>query len=246
MSVDRPLYSNFDVTGSVDSVAIDSITHISFHIYLYIFHSSDCLFGNGGFLLENSSIVALKNPEQHSFRCLFDVAACYESGFQVLGDKNPDTDRHCLGFRLDDTDAVLAAGRAVGKSGNCGTCTGGMNMDPEYGYRATVKGTVKELGDGSDGVNGPPMLTNITMLDESVGCDGNHTIPPLCVRSVGVTLSPTAEPTNQPTASAPTTYAPTTAAPTAPTTVAPTTPSFDLKVGDEVCITNYIMDRCEC
>ena len=24
------------------------------------------------------------------------------------------------------------------------------------------------------------------------------------------------------------------------------TPIYDLKVGDEVCITNYIMDRCEC
>ena len=182
MSVDHPLYSCFDMIGSVHSIAVDLVTHIS--LYIYIFHSPDCIFDTGGFLLVYSAVITLQNPKKHSFHSLFDVDPCYESGFQVLGDKNPDTDRHCLGFRLNDTDAVLAAGRAVGKSGNCGTCTGEMDMDPEYGYRATVKGTVKELGDGSsDGVTGTPILTNVQMLDQSVGCDGNPTIPPLCVRS---------------------------------------------------------------
>lgn len=136
--------------------------------------------GEGGFLLDNQSVLTLQHPEEHSFHCLLDVSVCYESGFQVLGEKNPDTDRHCLGFRLDDTDTVLAAGRAAGQNGYCSTCDGDSDAHPEYGYRATVKGTVKEMGDGSDGVTGSPILTNIELLDESVGCDGNPTVPPLC------------------------------------------------------------------
>eukprot|EP00579_Thalassiosira_antarctica_P027634 CAMPEP_0202028584 /NCGR_PEP_ID=MMETSP0905-20130828/63530_1 /ASSEMBLY_ACC=CAM_ASM_000554 /TAXON_ID=420261 /ORGANISM="Thalassiosira antarctica, Strain CCMP982" /LENGTH=359 /DNA_ID=CAMNT_0048592299 /DNA_START=154 /DNA_END=1230 /DNA_ORIENTATION=- len=152
-----------------------------------------CIFDNQGFLLDNRDVTTLQNPEDHSFHCLMDVDFCFKSGFQVLGEKDPDTDRHCLGFRLDDTDAVLAAGRALGKRGYCTTCTGG-DSDRDYGFLATVKGTVKEIGDGSsDVVTGTPILTNVTMLDESVGCDGNPTLPPLCVRSLEMT--PTA-PTN--------------------------------------------------
>ncbi|KAL7529281.1 hypothetical protein ACHAXR_002878 [Thalassiosira sp. AJA248-18] len=158
--------------------------------------------GEGGFLLDNQSVLTLQHPEEHSFHCLLDVSVCYQSGFQVLGEKNPDTDRHCLGFRLDDTDAVLAAGRAAGQSGYCSSCAGDSDAHPEYGYRATVKGTVKEMGDGSDGVTGSPILTNIELLDESVGCEGNPTVPPLCAmeRVVTTTQFPTLMPSVEPTA----------------------------------------------
>eukprot|EP00584_Thalassiosira_punctigera_P019506 CAMPEP_0172555966 /NCGR_PEP_ID=MMETSP1067-20121228/62037_1 /TAXON_ID=265564 ORGANISM="Thalassiosira punctigera, Strain Tpunct2005C2" /NCGR_SAMPLE_ID=MMETSP1067 /ASSEMBLY_ACC=CAM_ASM_000444 /LENGTH=646 /DNA_ID=CAMNT_0013344617 /DNA_START=62 /DNA_END=2002 /DNA_ORIENTATION=- len=161
-----------------------------------------CIFDTGGTLLDNPKVITLKNPELHSFYCLLDVNLCYESGFVVLGDKNPDTDRHCLGFKLDDTDAVLKAGRALGKKGSCSTCTGETDANPQFGYRATVKGMVKEMGDGSDGVDGPPVLTNIQLLDESVGCDDNPTTPPLCAQSADVVPSRTKEPTKKPTESA--------------------------------------------
>ena len=76
------------------------------------------------------------------------MSVCYESGFQVLGPKDPDTERHCLGFRIDDSDVVLNAGRASGQEGYCETCNDNDVDLPEYGYRATVRGVVSELGDG--------------------------------------------------------------------------------------------------
>ena len=111
-----------------------------------------------GTFLDNPSLNTLENPEEHSFHCLLDVDVCQEGGYQVIGDKNPDSGMHCLGFRLDDTDTVLSAGQAAGQEGYCTTCTGDASA-PEYGWLATVKGTVSELGDGSSGVTGTPILT---------------------------------------------------------------------------------------
>ena len=118
-----------------------------------------------GVLLDNPNIVTLQHPEEHSFHCLLDVSSCYKSGFRVLGEKDPTTDRHRLGYRLDDSEAVLTVGRASGKKGYCSTCDGGTQ---ETGFRATVRGIIKDIGDGSD-----PTLTSFTMLDASVGCDGD-------------------------------------------------------------------------
>jgi hypothetical protein len=75
-----------------------------------------------GTLLDNPSIVTLESPEEHSFHCLLDVQVCYESGFQVLGVKNEGSGLHELCYRLDDSDAVIAAGRASGQDGYCSTC----------------------------------------------------------------------------------------------------------------------------
>eukprot|EP00956_Cyclotella_meneghiniana_P033925 scaffold100456_cov56-Cyclotella_meneghiniana.AAC.3 len=123
-----------------------------------------------GTLLDNGSVETLKNPEEHSYHCLLDVGICAESGYQVLGDKDPVTGMHSLGYRLDDTDAVLEVGRAAGRKGICTTCTGDSSS-PDYGYEATVKGTVADLGDGSDGLSGTPMLTNFEMMSSDVACE---------------------------------------------------------------------------
>eukprot|EP00956_Cyclotella_meneghiniana_P021599 scaffold39508_cov72-Cyclotella_meneghiniana.AAC.1 len=74
---------------------------------------------------------------------------------------------HCLGFRLDDTDAVVSAGQTA----------------------ATVKGTVSELGDGSSGVTGMPVLTNIEILSSDETCE-EATIPHLCVEPSAVDQAP--------------------------------------------------------
>lgn len=139
-----------------------------------------CIFETGGKLLDNRSVTTLGNPEKHSFHCLLDVSPCFQSGYQVLGPKNPYTGLHCLGFRIDDTDTILLAGRATGKKGGCSTCTGD-DSSPIAGYRATVRGTVKEMGDGTYSVGGAPVLSNVQLLDANVGCDGGDTIPPLCI-----------------------------------------------------------------
>ena len=115
---------------------------------------------------------------------------------------------HCLGFRLDDTDAVVAAGQAYGQQGYCTTCTGDATA-PEYGWLATIKGTVSELGDGSTGVTGTPVLTNIQILSSDEMCP-TTTIPPLCME-------------------------------TAPAPTPAISTGEDLKVGDEVCITSYVV-----
>ena len=65
---------------------------------------------------------------------------------------------------------VSDAGHAAGQKGYCTDCVGDSSK-PEYSYRATVKGTVKELGDRSKGVSGMPILKNIQVLDESVECE---------------------------------------------------------------------------
>jgi len=143
--------------------------------------------------------MTLKNPEKHSFHCLLDVPQCKDSGYVVLGDKNEATGMHSLGFRLDDAATVIQAGLAAGRKGYCTDCTGDSSK-PEYGYQATVRGTVKELGDGTSGITGAPLLENIEMLDASVDCETSTTPP-----------NPA--------------------------------PSSDLKVGDDVCVTNFIMDQ---
>ena len=44
-----------------------------------------------------------------------------------------------------------------------------------------MKGVVSELGDGTAGEpTGAPLISNVQMLDESVGCDGEETLAPLC------------------------------------------------------------------
>ena len=156
--------------------------------------------------------MTLEKPEEHSFHCLLDVPQCQESGYVVLTDKNEETGMHCLGYRLDDTQAVLEAGFAAGQEGYCTGCTGDESA-PEYGYRATVRGTVKELGDGSNGVTGTPVLEDITLLDESEECETPTVVEPVCMD------------------------------PPAPLPTPPSEGGSDLKVGDEVCISNFIMDQ---
>ena len=56
--------------------------------------------------------VTLAEPENHSFHCLLDVPRCSESGYVILTDKDPNTGMHCIGARLDDTQALLSAGFA--------------------------------------------------------------------------------------------------------------------------------------
>ncbi|KAL9190054.1 hypothetical protein ACHAXT_007265 [Thalassiosira profunda] len=158
-----------------------------------------CIEETGGTLLDNPSIISLQQPEEHSYHCLLDVGVCRRSGFVVLGPKNPATDRHCLGFRIDDGDAVLAAGRAAGRQGYCTTCTGGED-DPEYGYRATVRGIVDSLGDGSEDVSGTPVLRDVEMLDAGVGCGAVDSVSPQCARQLQTAPEPTPDPTPAPVA----------------------------------------------
>lgn len=146
-----------------------------------------------GTLLDAPSVVTLKNPEEHSFHCLLDVPVCFNSGFALLGEKDAATDLHSVAFQLDDTNApILEAGRALGsETGSCTECTSTMADAPSKGYRATLKGKVTELGDGT--VAPTLMLTEI--LDSSVAC-------PVMTEAEPVTL-PEPEPVDEPVAAEP-------------------------------------------
>ncbi|KAL7537848.1 hypothetical protein ACHAWF_005918 [Thalassiosira exigua] len=151
---------------------------------------------NLGHFLDNSSAITLQSPELHSFHCLLDVPLCRNSGYVVLTDKNAETGMHCIGYRLDDTDAVVEAGSAAGQKGYCSICTGDESK-PEYGFRATVKGVVKELGDGSSGITGAPILENITVVDESVEKCSTAAADPVCM-APEVSGTPEATPATDP------------------------------------------------
>ena len=157
----------------------------------YIINSSCMQLGN---LLSESDIIP-KNPDD-SFHCLLDVDRFEDIGYDVLGEKRDDADTRCLGFRLDDAGITKTTRRATSRQGNishCSICSVDVAV-PYRGYRATVKGTVKELGDGSIGISGTPILHDVEILDESIDCE-RPTIPPFCIdyeANSGPTLNPKA------------------------------------------------------
>lgn len=170
----------YSQSAVVDSIAVgDNVCMIGYIMDIFCIEL--------GVLLDNPQITTLEEPENHSFHCLFDESVCYESGFVMLGEKDLETSLHCLGPRLEETEVVIAAGRAAGSSEKsdthiiCRTCTGDASK-PVSGFRATVRGTVKDLGDGSSGVSGQPVLTNIELLDFEAGCGEEDGI---VVRNIG-------------------------------------------------------------
>ncbi|KAL7465683.1 hypothetical protein ACHAXS_006005 [Conticribra weissflogii] len=134
-----------------------------------------------GFFLDAQDTKSLEFPEEHTFHCLIDPPQCVESGYQVLGPKNETTGMHCLGFRFDNTTTVVELAKTVGQKGLCTSCTNEDANAPERGWLATVKGTVSALGDGSEGVTGTPILSEFEIMDGSVGCETEDTMPPLCM-----------------------------------------------------------------
>ena len=143
--------------------------------------------------MDNPTVITLEHPEEHSYHCTLDIPDCNESGYVVLTDKNEETGMHCLGFRLDDSDAIIAAGRAKGAQGFCQSCTGAQGS-PEYGYRATIQGTVIELGDGTAGVSGAPLLEVTAVLDDSEVCETTAVVYPVCMAPATIAPTPIQEP----------------------------------------------------
>ncbi|KAK1737500.1 cytochrome b561 and DOMON domain-containing protein [Skeletonema marinoi] len=119
-----------------------------------------------GHFLDNDDTVTLREPEEHSFHCLLDLPVCYNSGFNVLGEKDHKLDCIVLDIGLMTRKPNVQSDTHY----TCDTCSGGAS-DAVAGYRATVKGTVKEMGDGTKSVTGQPLLSNIQMLDASVVCE---------------------------------------------------------------------------
>ena len=147
----------------------------------------------------------------------------------MLGPKQEDTGEHCIAYRIDqdETKKVLdvgfAYGNGVADNGYCSGCTGD-DTRPSFGWVATVKGIVLELGQ-ENGVNAlaSPLIGSIEILDNTVECE-TYIEPPTCGRSLEPVVP---EPVP------------------APVPAAPVVDNSDaIAVGDEVCITGYMMDQC--
>mmetsp|Transcript_10310 Transcript_10310/g.15605 ORF Transcript_10310/g.15605 Transcript_10310/m.15605 type:complete len:314 (+) Transcript_10310:3-944(+) len=214
-----------------------------------------------GTLLDKSSVTTMENPELHSYHCLLDVGVCINSGYQVLGDKDPISGLHCPGLRIDETDRVLSAGRAHGTTQSdpdffsCDTCTG-PDGNPIAGYRATIVGTVKELGDGMGRMTGAPgarsvvetpVLTNVQVLDSTVSCDPNTmlTVEADVLGNECLIRSAAAVAVGDADGSATTPLVMDDTSSTLDLELEPApveVESTSLKVGDEICTTGFIMD----
>lgn len=132
----------------------------------------DTLCLNSGSLMDMPAVRSLEEPEKHTFRCLVDVPACVNSGFEVLPDKAPGRSEHCRGLKLDSSgnQKALELARATGKGGEgagCTTCTNTASNAPVAGFRATVKGTL--TADPTD-PSSPGGIAVTSIQAASVGC----------------------------------------------------------------------------
>jgi len=93
-----------------------------------------------GTLLDAPEVVTLKNPELHSYHCIFDVDVCINSGYEVLNPPEDGGELYCRRFRLDNNEKLVALGRASGsKAKGCTTCEG--TGTGHLGVKATIVAT---------------------------------------------------------------------------------------------------------
>lgn len=135
--------------------------------------------------LDNNDSNTLAEPENHSIHCLLEVDECWQSGYVVLSNRKKNG-RNCLGVRVDDEGVQLIRdyGFKLGSSAYlpdgsetqfchdnpwscCEDCEGDEDA-PNRGLRATIRGTVKELGNGSASMSGTPIIGDIEVSEE--GC----------------------------------------------------------------------------
>merc|ERR1719424_2001130 len=78
-----------------------------------------------GTLLDNPSLTSLMNPDKHTFHCIADPPACYNSGFQLLADPLAGSQTYCRAYSLDAAGnrKALELARATGSKNGCSTCS---------------------------------------------------------------------------------------------------------------------------
>eukprot|EP00978_Attheya_sp_CCMP212_P000661 scaffold1312_cov54-Attheya_sp.AAC.5 len=118
---------------------------------------------NRGTLLDAPSVQTLRNPEKHSLHCLVDVTQCRRSGYNLLLDPQEQGGLYARLFQLDDigNEMVLTEARALG---DCSTCK--AEGTQRFGYRATIKGTVTDMGSSST----PATLATLGVLPVGSSC----------------------------------------------------------------------------
>jgi len=136
-----------------------------------------------GTLLDNSSVKTLSpdGPIKHSVHCLVDVGRCNSSPYEVLIKVENTTDWG-RAWRVDNNELILEHSRALG---SCTTCSKTPANVLKSGYRATIQGTVKNLGSGDT-----PALISVSSVDDyedfDTICDGKQfEVPNMVVANAG-------------------------------------------------------------
>lgn len=123
-----------------------------------------------GTLLDAPDVVALKNPELHSFFCLIEPPPCAASPWNVLIDPAVDGDGfYRRGFVLDEVSKqnALSLARSVG---SCPSCDNGTNdQDRQAGFRVVMNSTILHLNE--DDKDTPPLLHVHDMQDIASSID---------------------------------------------------------------------------
>ena len=110
-----------------------------------------------GTFLDNSSVMTLQNPEQHSYHCMFDPGVCVDSGYVILEKPATEGGMYTQGYALDAAANAMMVekGRALGArngdSIDCTTCTG-TDSSITHGVHVGVWATV------TDATVDPPVI----------------------------------------------------------------------------------------
>lgn len=126
-----------------------------------------------GVLFDNSNVRTLgpDGPSSHSVHCLVDVQRCRQSPYEVLSELDDGTFGRA--WRVDDNELLLDHAMT---NGICTECDPDNSLEQGHlqrGYQATVKGTVKSLGDG----NTPAVISISSVSDFSdfdTVCEGKE------------------------------------------------------------------------
>jgi hypothetical protein len=106
-----------------------------------------------GFLLDNTSVITLEEPNKHSVHCLIDVQSCITSPFEILTapvtidttNTNSSISIYTRSYRLDDATKKILIDLAK-KAGLCGDCDSTGTI--QTGLKVAVQGMIVAIQNG--------------------------------------------------------------------------------------------------
>ena len=148
-----------------------------------------------GTLFDNSSVVTLEGPDQHSVHCLVDVPDCVGSLYEILNEPAEGETMYTRSVVVNAAgrDLLRDLARSAGDpnpSGTpgCTTCTGGGTV--ARGFRAAVRGRLLDLGSFDT-----PAMIEIIEAQPSMGPDSAICeLTPLPIGNYGVASEATEPP----------------------------------------------------
>jgi hypothetical protein len=97
---------------------------------------------NDGFLMDNPSVITLKEPIKHSVHCMIDIPVCVKSPFEILTPPTMGGKLYKRAYRLNDSTKSKLV-KLAKKVGECSTCSGTGTI--KTGLKVVVKGKILYL-----------------------------------------------------------------------------------------------------